>query len=206
MRTMHWSKEYVLGLSFLLLSHAVQAQGLYFGLATSHSEIDYGVDIVLAGGATLDDQGSGFKAFGGYYFNSLVSVEAHYVDFGEASVLMPNASSVTRGTSVVTNNTGAISSTTVDSTSFGFSAKLTMPFEAVKPFLKVGMHSWDTSRIVGTGSADVFATSVDGKDFLRGVRFDVPLTNVFSTRLEYEVYDFDDDNIAMLSWAVFIKF
>jgi len=206
MRPMNLAKKYALGLSFLLVSHAVQAQGLYFGLATSHSEIDYGADVVLAGGATLDDQGSGFKAFGGYYFNSLVSVEAHYVDFGEASVQMPNASSVTRGTSVITNNTGAISSTTVDSTSFGFSAILTMPFEAVKPFLKVGMHSWDTSRIVGTGSADVFATSVDGIDFLRGVGFDVPVTNVFSTRLEYEVYDFDDDNIAMLSWGVFIKF
>ena len=206
MRPMHWAKKYALGLSFLLVSHAVQAQGLYFGLAPSHSEIDYGADVVLAGGAALDDQGSGFKAFGGYRFNSLVSVEAHYVDFGEASVLMPNASSVTRGTSVVTNNTGAISSTAVDSTSFGFSAILKMPLEAVKSLLKVGMHSWDTSRTVGTGSADVFATSVDGADFLRGVGFDVPVTNVFSTRLEYEVYDFDDDNIAMLSWGVFIKF
>ena len=52
----------------------------------------------------------------------------------------------------------------------------------------------------------MFATSVDGTDFLRGIGFDVPVSDVFSTRLEYEVYDFDDDNIAMLSWGVFIKF
>ena len=50
-----------------------------------------------------------------------------------------------------------------------YGAILMMPFEAVKPFLKVGMHSWDTSRTVGAGSADVFATSVDGTDFLRGI-------------------------------------
>jgi hypothetical protein len=58
-------KNYALGLSLLMVSHVVQAQGLYFGVATSHSEVDYGADVVLAGGATLDDQGSGFKAFGG---------------------------------------------------------------------------------------------------------------------------------------------
>ena len=34
MRPMHWAKKYALGLSLLLVSHAVQAQGLYFGLAT----------------------------------------------------------------------------------------------------------------------------------------------------------------------------
>ena len=68
------------------------------------------------------------------------------------------------------------------------------------------MHSWDTSRTVDAGSADVFATSVDGADFLRGVGFDVSVTDAFSTRLEYEVYDFDDDNIAMLSWGVLLKF
>lgn len=206
MRTMRHVKNYALGLSLLMVSHVVQAQGLYFGVATSHSEVDYGADVVLAGGATLDDQGSGFKAFGGYHLNSLMSVEIHYADFGEVSVLMPNASSVTRGTSVVTNNTGAISSTAVEPTSFGFSAILTIPFDVVKPFLKVGMHSWDTSRTVDAGSADVFATSVDGIDFLRGVGFDVPVTDAFSTRLEYEVYDFDDDNIAMLSWGVLLKF
>jgi hypothetical protein len=135
-----------------------------------------------------------------------MSVEIHYADFGEVSVLMPNASSVTRGTSVVTNNTGAISSTAVEPKSFGFSVILTIPFDVVKPFLKVGMHSWDTSRTVDAGSADVFATSVDGTDFLRGVGFDVSVTDAFSTRLEYEAYDFDDDNIAMLSWGVLLKF
>ena len=41
---------------------------------------------------------------------------------------------------------------------------------------------------------------------LRGVGFDIPVTDLFSTRLEYEVYDFDDDKLTLLNWGVFIKF
>lgn len=196
----------IVGAGLLMVSHAIHAEGLYVGSTVSHAEVDYGTAVILSDGATLNDQGSGFKVFGGYQLNTLISFEIHYVDFGEMSVLMSNGSSVTQGASIVTNNTGVTSSTTVEPTSYGFSAMLTLPFDAVKPFLKVGMHAWDTSRTVGAGSADVFATTVDGTDFLRAVGFDIPVTEVFSTRLEYEVYDFDDDNIAMLNWGIFLKF
>lgn len=194
------------GAGLLMVSHAIKAEGLYIGSMLSNTEADFGISVVSSGGATLDDQGSGFKVFAGYQLNSLVSFEIHYVDFGKVAVTMPNGSSVTQGASVVTNNTGATSTTSVEPTSYGFSTMLTIPFKAVKPFLKVGMHTWDTSRTVGAGSADVFATKADGTDFLRAVGFDIPVTDIFSTRLEYEVYDFDDDNIAMLKWGVFLKF
>jgi hypothetical protein len=198
--------KFLISLFFLVGSPAVHSEGVYFGSTISHSEADYGTNLGLSGGAMLDDQGMGFKVIGGYRWKSLVSFEAHYTDFGEVSLLMPNGSSVTRGGLVTTNATGATSGTRVEASSFGVSAMLTIPFEVVRPYLKVGVHAWDTSREVGVGSADVFATQIDGADLLRGIGFDAPINEVFFTRLEYEVYDLDDDKISLLSWGVFLNF
>ena len=52
----------------------------------------------------------------------------------------------------------------------------------------------------------MFATSVDGTDFLRGIGFDVPVSDVFYTRLAYEVYDFYDNTLVMLRGGGFVKF
>ena len=195
-------------LVFLFLSnhHMGFSQGFYFGSSFSNSEADYGSDIILSAGATLDDQESGYKIFGGYRANSLLSIEGHYADFGELVLVMPNGASITQGALTSTNTTGVASSTRLEPTSLGLSAILTAPFETVQPYLKVGIHQWDTSRVVSTGSATIFATEIDGTDVLRGVGFDIPVTYLFSTRLEYEVYDFDDDKLTLLNWGVFIKF
>ena len=182
------------------------AEGLYVGSTWSHYEADYDGVISLAGGAEIDDQGTGFKVITGYRLHQLFSMELQYADFGDVSLTMPNGSSVTKGAVTTTNATGATVTSVVESTSYGIGAMLTIPFRSVKPYLKYGLHSWDTSRVIGTGSADIFAITIDGTDLYRGVGFDIPISDLFFTRLEYETYDFEDDKISLVNFGLFLQF
>ena len=141
-----------------------------------------------------------------YRFSSLLAIEVQYMKFGEITLTMPSGSTVTKSGVLVTNSGGSTAITNYEPESLGFGGMLTIPFQAVQPYLKYGVHNWDTSKAVGVGSADVFGANADGKDLYRGFGFDIPLNDLFFTRLEYEVYDFDDDKLSVFNWGIFLQF
>jgi hypothetical protein len=190
--------------SYLLAPHAEET--FYIGISGSKNEVDFGSAVTTTGAAQVDDQDTGYKAFLGYQFHKLVSVEVQYANFGDVSLALPNGTSATIGGTTTSNSSGATVTTNVEAESFGFAVLLTVPLEIARPYLKFGLHSWDTKRTVPSSGANLFATEGSGTDGFRGLGVTIPVLEALSIQFEYEVYDLGDDKISMASTGISYRF
>ena len=143
----------------------------YIGLG--FGSVDYGVD----SNPNFDDP-TGFELILGKEITRNVSFEISYIDFGKADDV---------ATAVRHLEADAITAGALLRGKIGKTADV---------FLKLGMLSWD-SEITQDG-AGVIASN-DGTDIFYGLGAMVKTTDNLSIGARYNVYDFDGDNVTMLS-------
>jgi OOP family OmpA-OmpF porin len=153
------------------------AQNAYIGVSAGLTTANVCNDLSGLGLTSCDDEGSGFKIFGGYKFNQNFGVEASLVDLGEFSATGP----------------GGTASVGVDG--FGVAAVGMIPIsQKFDIFGKVGIYMWDAS---GGGVAS--GISDDGSDIMFGAGVNWSILNRLGLRAEWERFDVDGDDVDFIS-------
>jgi hypothetical protein len=166
-------------LATLLLTPAAFADsGFFIGGAYGDASFD-------ASGASFDQDSAPYKIMAGYIFDMPVvdiAIEAAYNDFGSQD--------------------GDVLQVPADVEADGLSAFVVggVDFGLFGIFAKAGMVSWDAEINAGGLSA-----SEDGTDPAYGVGMRLTFSSI-EARLEYEVFDFDDVDLDMVSLGVLWRF
>ena len=138
-----------------------------------------------AGAISSFDDPIGFELIVGNDLNRNFSFEASYIDFGEADDgIFPNWRLSATGLTL-----GAL-----------IKAPVNQDFDV---FFKLGLNSWDIEL-----KQDGFGLigEDDGTDIFYGVGASIKVNNQVSLGARYNVYDFDGDDITMLSLNLLIGF
>jgi hypothetical protein len=164
--------------SLLLAPAAYADSGFFIGGAYGTLDID-------ETGSSFDEDSAPYKIMAGYIFDMPVvdiAIEAAYNDFGsqEGDVLLVPAE--------------------VDATGLSAFVVGGVDFGIFGLFAKAGVVSWDADLDVG-GLSD----SDDGTDPAYGVGARLTFSSI-EARLEYEVFDFDDVDVDMVSLGVIWRF
>lgn len=175
----------------------------YAGFSVGQASHETGVS-GTTGTADLDEEDTGFKGYAGVKINQYFALEAHYADLGESSLSGNNGDTfVLDGTTFQFTATADIA---VEAQSYGLAAVLFIPVtDKFSPFVKAGFQVWDLEADV-TSSAGNARLSDDGTDPFFGVGFEATVAEGFKLRAEYELYDFDGDDVEFLSAGLTIAF
>ena len=167
-------------LATLLLAPAAYADSGFF-IGGAYGDLNFDAD----SGSSFDQDSAPYKIMGGYIFDMPVfdiAIEAAYNDFGtqEGDVLLVPAE--------------------VDATGYSAFVVGGLDWGLFGIFAKAGMVSWDADLDIGglTGSED-------GTDPAYGVGMRLTFSSV-EARLEYEVFDFDDVDVDMVSLGLLWRF
>jgi OOP family OmpA-OmpF porin len=187
-------------LSFASTQALAQDSKFYFGASGGQTKFDTGVTAVTA---SLDEKDSGFKIFGGYDLNENISVEAFYVDLGNATLSGTNGQTFRANNTTYQFTTSA--SISVRGTAIGASILAGVPLnDYVKPFAKIGFSRTETkTSYTGTNAPDEKDTSTEP---MYGVGIDFNITKAISLRVEYEHYKSDDDKAKLVSAGIKFRF
>ena len=150
----------------------------YIGLGIG--SVDYGVD-----SSSDFDNPMGFELIIGKEVSRNVSFELSYIDFGKSD----NSS-----TPMQHVEASAITAGVLLGGRLGKSADV---------FVKLGLQGWD-SEITQDGAGVI--ASKDGTDIFYGLGAMVKATNNISLGARYTIYDFDGDDVSMLSFNAQLGF
>ena len=167
-------------LAALLLTPAAYADSGFF-LGGAYGDLNFDADT----GSNFDQDSAPYKIMAGYIFDMPVfdiAIEAAYNDFGsqEGDVLQVPAD--------------------VDATGLSAFVVGGLDFGIFGIFAKAGMVSWDADLNVGGQRG-----SDDGTDPAYGVGARLMFSSL-EARLEYEVFDFDDVDLDMVSLGLIWRF
>jgi len=117
----------------------------------------------------FDDDHVSWKVLAGFRFNPVLSLEAQYIDFGDAE-----------------NNAARAEAD-------GWTAALVadIPLRYVQPYAKAGALFWNTDA--HTRGLIQASASDDGTDFFWGLGVRIPVTEALDIRVEYERFELDGD-------------
>lgn len=170
-------KKSYLTIALLCASTNVMASG-YVGAA--FGTVDMGLDSI----SSFDDP-TGFELILGSKVNQNLSLEASYIDFGEAS-------------------DGIAPVWRVNSSTLAFGALATAPLsESFDVFMKFGLHMWDAE--ISQDGFGVFAED-DGTDLFYGIGATMKVNQNLSLGARYNSYDMDGDDVTMFSLNAQIGF
>lgn len=186
------------------MSSAYALDAPYVGINYGQSEIDTEATN-LTGSASLDEKDSGIKLYAGLNLDENFAIEAHYADFGEASLSGNSGDTFSiDGTTFGFTQNGVTVKTEVKS--FGISGIYRLPVnDTITPFAKLGIHRWDAEGTMSSGDASV-SVSDDGTDLFYGLGIAVSLSDEVTLRAEYERFNGDEDPIEYLSAGVSYQF
>lgn len=164
----------------LLLTPAAFADSGFF-LGGAYGDASFNADSI----SSFDQDSAPYKIMAGYIFDMPVvdiAIEAAWNDFGsqEGDVLQVPASAEADG----------LSAFVVGGVDFGLFGL----------FAKAGMVSWDAELDFGG-----LIESQDGTDPAYGIGMRLTFSSL-ETRLEYEVFDFDDVDLDMVSLGLLWRF
>lgn len=167
-------------LATLLLTPAAFADSGFF-LGGAYGDASFDADT----GANFDQDSAPYKIMAGYIFDMPVfdiAIEAAYNDFGSQE--------------------GDILQVPVDVDATGLSAFVVggVDFGMFGIFAKAGLVSWDADLTSGA-----LSDSEDGTDPAYGVGARLMFSSL-EARLEYEVFDFDDVDLDMVSLGLIWRF
>lgn len=176
------------------------AELFYIGGAIGRSSVDTGIS---QGSASLDENDTSFKVYGGLQLNKFLGAELHYANLGDATLTGTTGSTFSLdGTNYTFNQAADIS---IGAQSFGLSGTLGYKMGAVRPFVKGGLHRWnlDANYSSSTSSADASETGFDGT---LGLGAELTIIGGFNVRTEYERYLIGDMNVDVLSAGINYRF
>jgi hypothetical protein len=143
----------------------------YIGLGIG--SVDYGAESI----SDFDDP-TGFELIAGTDVSRNLSLELSYIDFGKA-------------------DNGTTPALHLEADAFTVGALLRAKVgKAADVYLKLGMLSWD-KEVTRDGTGVI--GKEDGTDILYGFGVMVKTTGSLSIGARYNVYDFDGDNVTILS-------
>lgn len=167
-----------------MVGSVAAANGFYAGASAGEASIDACGDAGALGLTACDDSDTGWKIFGGYDLTENFALEAAWADFGEMTASAPG---VTGG---------------IEGEGFVMDVKGTLPVaDQFGVFGKVGFIMWDAE-----GRGALSGLDDDGTDFAYGVGAQYMLNEQFGIVGEWERFDFDSDDVDLLSAGVMMKF
>ena len=191
-----------LPLAALLVADDARAEGdWYVGAAIGQADIDYSAsdltrDLDALGwtieGATVDDDGTAWKIYGGWSFSDYVAVELGWVDLGKVD---------TRYSTTIPPN--QIDDILVDTfsvhplTGDGITAAAVLKWPVSDAFAvhaKAGMFAWNSDvdvRVVQGGTGQVVGDD-DGTDAMYGVGIEWKFNAQWSITAEWERYQLNE--------------
>ena len=190
---------------FVSIVSDVNAQEYYMGASVGFSKTDTGVTNVT-GTANLDEEGTGFKIFGGVKVNNNVAIELHYADFGEASLTGNNGDTFEiDGTPLVfTSDNVKLKS---ESRNIALSALIGLDSTAkINPYLRLGIQRWKSEFTVSTLLAGSDSESETGTDPFYGLGLDVKVSETLNLKFDFERNDIDDDDADLISVGLSYSF
>lgn len=146
-----------------------------------------GQSTVEVDSAGFDESDTGFKLFGGWNAMTHLRVEGGYADLGGPS--------------------GSVDGVDAEADVSAWDAFATgvIPLGKWELFGKAGFVMWDADVRVSSGPFSVRESS-DGTDIAYGVGTAYRLGDGFGLRLEWEVFDFDDADVNMISGGIEFRF
>ncbi len=194
--------------SLLLMSPSLFAEDgkFYIGASGGKADIETGVS-GTTGTANLDEDDTGWKVYGGYKWENNFGIEFNYADFGEASLSGNNGD-----TFVFAGDTYAFTANGVnidlEGTTFGLGLTYSLPVIEDTFYIdaKVGAHRWDADMTVSADSAGSVSLSDDGTDPFYGLGLTYQITKEVAARVEFERYEFDEDDVDYASAGLTFSF
>ena len=155
----------------------------YMGIGIGSAS--YKVDLTSLSGGNFEEDGTGTKLYGGYAFNKYYAAEVAYYNFAEASV----------GAVETGPGSGVFTSAAADMKGFGAYAVGMYPVtKKVNLMAKLGVLSWDADLTVNTTNG-----TNDGTDVAFAVAASYAFTKELLATAEWESFDSDNPELAMLS-------
>ena len=181
----------VIILFFLVCGMSIASANQYYvGLDFNEIKVNTGITNISS---NLDEEDTVLKFTGGYKLNDKISLEAFYMDFGEASLSGVSGNQFSYGGSTyefITTATIALSADTV-----GVGARYNIYKEGKSAlYAMAGIHSYDVTLSIaaGTGSASV---SESGSDPYYGIGYNYLVADNLNLNLSYQNYEFDKDDL-----------
>ena len=165
----------------LIATPVVQAadNGIYFGVGATQS--DYGLS--NPGGAQpFDDSTDGYKLIAGFRLLDSFSIEANYIDHGNA--IVPTGIVCTRFITVPCPANTSLTATTLSAFAVGY-----FHLPVVDLFAKAGVDSWKLDGHSTGGFVPTFRVNENGTGFAFGAGLQLHFGSL-GARLEYERLEF----------------
>lgn len=193
-------------------SSSAQDTNWYLGAGYGISSFDSDVTN-LTGGASLDDEDSGFKFFAGYQFNDFLGIEIGYADLGETELKGNTGDSfVMDGVTYSFLADGV--TVTADVYVIPIFAVFSLPLDRVlkndalkyiTPFAKVGAYYWESEAEATANGLSTVKADEDDTDIAFGAGLNLNFTKNIAIRAEWERFNQDED-IDFFSGSFIVKF
>lgn len=172
------------GISFLLFTTAVQADGYYVGIAGGQAELESN-HISAGKGATINNKSSAGYIFFGREIDDNIAVEGFFANLGEAKLLgKPGATFKSEGEDYVFNNSTTFTAT---AKSVGIAGKYHFDIhEGTRLSAKLGVHSWKIEGKVSS-AVDKIDLKDDGVDVMSGLGIEYAATDQVASWLAWTV-------------------
>ena len=183
-------KNTIVAFLFILSVNIAGADQYYFGLDFGEIDVNTGIKNISS---NLDEEDNILKFTGGYKLDDKISLEAFYLDFGEASLSGVSGNRFSYGGSTYEFNQTAKIALSADTIGIGTRYNI---FNEGKSTLYgiAGIHSYDISLSVATGTSSASVTET-GNDPYYGLGYNYLITNDIKLNFSYQNYEFDNDNI-----------
>ena len=162
------------GISFLLFTTAVQADGYHVGIAGGQAELES--DIISAGkGATIDNKSSAGYIFFGREIDDNIAVEGFFANLGEAKLSgKQGATFKSEGEDYVFIKSATFTAT---AKSVGIAGKYHFDIhEGTRLSAKLGVHSWEIEGKVSS-AVDKIDLKDDGVGVMSGLGIEYAATD-----------------------------
>ena len=183
----------------------------YLGAGYGYSETDAGITD-LTGGATADENDSGWKIVGGYQINKYLGIELSYIDFGTARLSGDaGASAKINNVKVISPVTGGYAEADASTTSLTGVAYLPLDVTELNVinkmalFGKIGAHYWDVDYTIGALNTSRSLSDEDGIDISFGLGFCYSFDENLAFRVEAERFKMVED-VDYFSGGFIIRF
>jgi len=169
----------------------------YVGLGYGLTSYDTGISNTT-GTASLDEDDSGFKLFGGYNFNKNVAIELAYADLGKATLSgNPGDTFVLDGILFAFINSGSLD---IEGSLLSLAGVFTHHFnDAFNLYGRLGLASWEADITANVSGGPAQSASEDGTDLFLGFGAGWNFAKTWAVKAEYELYSFDEEDVDMLS-------
>ena len=195
-------------LSLAIISTSVFAEDgkFYIGASGGRVDVETGVS-GTTGTANLDEDDKGWKVYAGYKWENNFGIELNYADFGEASLSGNNGDTfVYQGTTYTFTANGV--NIDLEGTTFGIGLTYSLPLIEDTFYIdaKVGAHTWDAEMTISADAAGNVSLSDDGTDPFYGLGLTYQITKEFGARVEFERYEFDEEDVDYASAGLTFSF